>query len=184
MRITSLGYSPVNQSGQNYKNNNTIQYNTPAFKGKIVITNAEGSVLEHLIEAAQRLLRHMNEMAASHAKMNYSLMCEGKTIEFDAVTPFKIIREGNVLTFPAWPNPTQYMYTHPGYDAVAKETAETLNKALLADAKEKGLDLTKVPQLEFTPSDEHPVIVSSVQDVIDYAQATGQRIIVGGKPIG
>lgn len=145
MRITSLGYRPINnQSGQNHKSNST-----PQFQGKIVIKNAEGSVLEHLIEKTQQLLRLYNRNAASNAKLDYFRMW-GEKIEFDAETPFKIIREGNALTFSNRLDTLPYMYSHPGYDAVAKKTADILNKALFADAKRKGLDPTTVPQLEFT----------------------------------
>lgn len=136
-----------------------------------------------MIAKTQDLLRFYNRNAASRAKLDYTLMC-GEKIKFDAETPFKITREGNVLTFPNWPNPTQYMYTHPGYDAVAKETAGIMNQAIILDAQRKGIDLKTVPQLEFIPTVERPAIINSVQDVINYAKETGQKIIVDGKPIG
>jgi len=146
MKITSLGYNPVNQSGQNNKNNNT-----PAFKGKIIIKNADGSVLERLVTTTQRLLRFYNRNAASNAKLDYSLEHNGRKIEFDVETPFKITREGNALKFPIQPPPIHDIYTPSWYDKVAIHVKDILNKALLHDAKGKGLDLRTVPQLEVVP---------------------------------
>lgn len=147
MRITSLGYRPVNQASQNYKNNSA-----PQFKGQIIIKNAEGDALERLIAQVQRLLRFYNRNFASNAKLDYSLENNGRKIEFDVETPFKITREGNVLKFPTQPpNPIKYKHTIRWYDKVAIRTKDILNKALLKDAERTGRDLSTVPQLEFVP---------------------------------
>lgn len=152
MRIASLGYRPIGQTGQNCKNNNTIQYNTPIFKGQIIIKNAEGSILEKLIEKTQRLLQFYNRNAASNAKHDYSLGHNGRKIEVDVETPFKIIREGNALKFLRQPpSPIQGIDISHWYDKVAIRTKDVLNKALLNDARKKGQELSTVPQLEFIP---------------------------------
>lgn len=151
MRITSLGYNPINQANQSYKNNNTIQYNTPSFKGQIIIKNVEGNALELLIAQTQRLLKFYNKNAASNAKLDYALEHNGRKIEFDVETPFKITREGNALKFPTQPNPIKNIRTSRWYDKVAINTKGVLNKALLNDAKKKRQNLSTVPQLEFVP---------------------------------
>ena len=79
MKITSLGYSPVNQSGKNYKSSTT-----PAFKGKISV---EG--LEHDAGMLDNTLPQIGHLVKYYA----CLLCKGfKNSE--------VVGEGNTLRFP------------------------------------------------------------------------------------
>lgn len=82
MKITSLGYNPINKTGQSYKNNNTKQYNTPAFQGRIIVDGHDLEGIENTLSYLEVLVR------CFVTKFNIALKDS------------ELVRESNSLSFP------------------------------------------------------------------------------------